>query len=264
MLKNQRHSEILEILKQESFADVRSLGERLYASQPTIRRDLDLLEKKGFIKRSHGGATLADGKMNTPVSFRKGTKAKEKGQICKLASTLIESESLIFIDASTTASHLADHIGEDLNVTVVTNGYPVCIKLAEKRIRVFSTGGKFVQSSLAFVGSQAEEASRKFNAEWFFFSSSSFDDEGIISDFSEEENSLRRVMYDGAQNRVFLCDSGKFGKRSAFRAFSLEHIDYIVTDMPISEDLLEKFNYTLVASDEQAFMYKNGNNQKSE
>ena len=46
MFKNQRHEEILEILKKEGFAGVCDLSKRLFASQPTIRRDLDILEKQ--------------------------------------------------------------------------------------------------------------------------------------------------------------------------------------------------------------------------
>ena len=81
MFKNQRHEEILEILKKEGFAGVCDLSKRLFASQPTIRRDLDILEKQGYIRRSHGGAILANGNLNTPVPYRKGKHAKEKAQI---------------------------------------------------------------------------------------------------------------------------------------------------------------------------------------
>lgn len=255
MLKNQRHNEIIEILKSEGFAEVRSLGERLYASQPTIRRDLDLLEKQGYIRRSHGGAVLADDKINTPVSFRKGTKAREKAQICKLAASLIKSGSLIFADASTTASHLADVIHEKDNVTVVTNGYPICRALSENNVRVFSTGGRLLKNSMAFVGSQAEETVRRYNAEWLFFSSSSLDTDGIISDYSEEETALRIAMRAGARRSVFLCDSTKIGKTSAFREFSLSEIDYVITDAPLPPQMLNVHGLVLHKNENGAFMY---------
>ena len=256
MLKNKRHFEIMEILKRESFAEVRTLGERLYASQPTIRRDLDFLEKQGYVKRSHGGAMLADDKINTLVSFRKGTKAKEKAQICRLAATLITPGSLIFTDASTTASHLAAYIQKKDNVTVVTNGYPMCGLLAENDIRVFSTGGKLLKNSMAFVGSQAEAAVKNYNADLLFFSSSSLDNNGIISDYSEEETALRIAMHNGARKSVFLCDSAKFEKSSAFRAFSLADISYMVTDTQISDDLLKAFDLSLISTENGAFLYE--------
>ena len=256
MLKNKRHNEILEILKQEGFAEVRVLGERLYASQPTIRRDLDFLEKQGYIKRSYGGAVLANDKTDTPISFRKSTNAKEKTHICKLAATLISSGALIFADASTTVSHLSSFIQKNDNVTVVTNGYYLCNLLAEKDIKVFSTGGRLLKNSMAFVGSVAEETVGKFNADILFFSSSSLDATGLISDYSEEEISLRSAMKSGSGKSVFLCDSSKFNKTSAYRFFPLDEIDYTVTDTPLPSKLIEKHKLVLVSEGDGAFLYK--------
>ncbi len=255
MLKNERHFQILEILKNESFAEVRDLGARLYASQPTIRRDLDFLEKQGYIRRSHGGAVLADDRINTPVSFRKGKKAREKAAICRLASTLVTSGSLIFADASTTAAHLADALNERDNITVVTNGYSLCGALCENNIRAFSTGGRLLKSSMAFVGNSATETVRNFNADWLFFSSSSLDEDGMISDYSEEENALRVAMRAGAKHAVFLCDGTKFGKSSAFRAFPLSDMDYAVTDTPLPDSILKDNKLTLIKAEGGAFMY---------
>ena len=103
MLKNKRHDEILDILKSEGFISVKELGERLFASQPTIRRDLDFLENEGFVRRNHGGAMLADDTVNIPISYRRGKRLCEKMQIARLAATLIENDQLLFVDGSTTA-----------------------------------------------------------------------------------------------------------------------------------------------------------------
>lgn len=255
MFKNQRHSEILEILKHEGFAGVRDLGERLYASQPTIRRDLDYLEKQGYIRRSHGGAVLADGRINTPVPFRKGTMTREKINICRLAATLIKPDQLIFADASTTAFYLSDFLRAEDNITVVTNGMTLSRTLSENRIRTFSTGGRLVRESEAFVGRIAENTAKEFFADLMFFSSSSLGADGVISDYSEEETALRLVMRDRSRQVVFLCDSGKFQCRSAFRVFSLCEIDYFVTDKPISEDLLSACGLVLKSQADGAVMY---------
>lgn len=257
MLKNQRHAEILEILKNEGFSEVRVLGERLYASQPTIRRDLDFLERNGYIRRSHGGAVLADDKINTPVSFRRGTKTREKANICRLAATLIPSGGLVFADGSTTASYLADTIEPKDNITVVTNGYPICRSLSQRDIRVFSTGGRLLKNSEAFVGSIAVETVERFNADLLFFSSSSLSEDGVISDYSEEETVLRCAMKKRAKLCVFLCDATKLGKTSAFRAFSLSDVDYLVTDAPLPEKLLSENGFALLKNNGQAVMYKN-------
>ncbi|MBE6576555.1 MAG: DeoR/GlpR transcriptional regulator [Ruminococcaceae bacterium] len=255
MFKNQRHIEIMAILKKEGFAEVRALSERLYASQPTIRRDLSFLENQGYVRRSHGGVIPADDTVNTPVAFRRGKRTTEKARICKLAATLLSRSSLVFIDASTTAFHLAEHIKETDDIKVVTNGLPLCSVLAENNVRTFSTGGKLVKSSMAFVGRQAENTVNGFNADLFFFSASSFCEDGTISDYSEEETALRQTMHARASKSVFLCDEDKFNTVSAFTVFSLSDIDHIVTDVLLSESLLKEYGFTLQAQENGAYLY---------
>ena len=108
---------------------------------------------------------------------------------------------------------------------------------------------------MAFVGSQAEEAVRRYNADWLFFSSSSLDNDGMISDYSEEETALRIAMRTGAQRSVFLCDSTKIGKTSAFRAFSLSEIDHVITDAPLLDTMLKSHGLVLQKNENGAFMY---------
>lgn len=257
MLKNQRHSEIVDILKKQSFASVHELGQRLYASQPTIRRDLNFLEKQGYVKRNHGGAMLADDRYGAPISFRRGTKTQEKMRICRMASSLIHPGDVIFIDASTTASYLADHIKEADGVVVVSNGYGICRTLSENNVRTFSTGGRLLKESMAFAGNIAENAVSCFNADIMFFSCSGLDFDGIISDYSEEEVKVRRVMYRNSGKRVFLCDSGKYGVISVFREFSVSELDYVVTDAPLPREILQKHGFVMESEVDGAYLYKN-------
>lgn len=255
MLKNKRHEEILDILKTEGFISVKELGERLFASQPTIRRDLDFLENEGFVRRNHGGAMLADDTVNIPISYRRGKRLREKMQIARLAATLIENDQLLFVDGSTTALCLSEHIGKAEGVSVVTNGIPICQALAKQNIRVFSTGGRLVGESMAFVGNVAERTVSGFNADVMFFSSSSLDGDGMISDYAEEETTLRQAMHFRSRRSVFLCDSAKFDRMSAFCLFELKNVDFIVTDSPLPEKMLEAQGLMLIKGDGGAYMY---------
>ncbi len=256
MLKNERHDEILKILKDERFAAVRYLGEKVHASQPTIRRDLGFLEKQGYVRRSHGGVMLADGRTNVPVSFRKATRLKEKSNICRLASKLIEPGQTLFIDASTTAFCLSDFLRKEDDLTIITNGISLCRTLSENKIRVFSTGGRLVRESEAFVGRLAEDTAANFYADLMFFSSSALDDGGIISDYSEEETNLRCAMKSASQKAVFLCDSGKFHTRSAFKVFSLCDIDYFVSNERIPSSMANACRLEIHMEIDGAFMYR--------
>ncbi len=56
--KTDRTNRILEILTEETKAEVAELSQKLKVSQVTIRKDLDELAQRGIIKREHGCAFL--------------------------------------------------------------------------------------------------------------------------------------------------------------------------------------------------------------
>ena len=58
MLAEERFSLILDLLARQRTATVQELCEALNASESTIRRDLNELDKQGKLNKVHGGATL--------------------------------------------------------------------------------------------------------------------------------------------------------------------------------------------------------------
>ena len=257
MLKNERHREIMEILKKNSFATVASLSKSLYASMPTIRRDLTILEEDGYVKRCHGGAMVLDGNTKPPVYFRREQYAQEKLKMCRAAATLISEGDTVFIDASTSAFHIADFLEKEQGVTVITNGLPIATRLADTGIKVYSTGGRLLKESLAFVGISAENAAASYNADTMFFSVASLSLDGMLSDWSEDEAMLRIEMAKNAKRTVLLCDSSKLGTTSTFKLFSLSKVDFLVTDKKLPDDMINKFGLTTLTTS-PAYLYSVG------
>lgn len=257
MLKNERQRQIMDILKKNSFATVASLAGDLYASLPTIRRDLAILEEEGYVKRCHGGAMILDGNTNPPLYFRREHKAHEKIRMCKLAATLINDGDTLFLDGSTSVFHLADYLDKEKSITVITNGLPLATALAETGIKIYSTGGRLLKESLAFVGASAEKTARGYNADALFFSVASLSDDGILSDWSEEEAMLRIEMARCSRKRVLLCDSSKLGTTSTFKLFDLSSVEFIITDKELPIKLTEAFHLTELVQ-APAYLYSVG------
>ena len=255
MLKNQRQQEILDMLAKDNFISVHTLAERLFASLPTVRRDLTALEASGLVKRCHGGVMLYEGKETSPVYFRQGKNAGEKARMAKAAATLLRVGDVIYADASSTVLHLADNIDKNGKYTVITNGLLAAKKFAEAGTLVYSTGGRLLTDSYAFVGHTAEESLDKYNADIMFFSAASLSDKGVISDWSEEECNMRVAMSKHAKIKVFVCDSTKFSTTSAFKLFPLSKVDYVVTDAPLSERIMAAFS-PIVIETSPAYIYK--------
>ena len=255
MLKNQRQTEILEMLAKDNFISVHTLAERLYASLPTVRRDLTALELAGLVKRCHGGVMLYEGKETSPVYFRQGKNAQAKARMGKVAASLVKSGDVIYADASSTVLHIADHLDKNSKYTVITNGLLAAKKFAGLGALVYSTGGRLMTDSYAFVGHTAEESLDKYNADIMFFSAASLSDKGAISDWAEEECNMRVAMTKHAKTKVFMCDSSKFRTTSAFKLFALSKVDYVITDTPLSEKILQSFSLTL-EQETPAYLYK--------
>lgn len=257
MHKTERQDEILAILKKNKYASVQDLGAALYASQPTIRRDLASLEAAGYVMRSHGGVILRDERIDTPVAFRSSTKTHQKMLISHTAASLIGDSRTIFIDASTTASYIAGGIRSCEKLMVVTNSLRVAEELADGAPEVWCTGGRLLRTSLAFVGNQSIRCASDFCVDIAFFSSSALGTDGVIQDYSPEETEIRRTVLRSAAKKVFLCDSSKFGQTSPFRVCAITEVDCIITDTPLPPDIRTQDAFTLTEKD-GACLYRRG------
>ncbi len=211
MAKNSRREEILYLVNSMGSISIRELAEKTYASRSTVRRDLEKLEREGLLRRRHGGAESVLS-LNPPQIIRRSRNQAEKSAAAARAAALVAAGSTIFIDASTTVQYMIPYLSAVEKLTVYTNGADTAMRLAEARIRTVSTGGELFAESMAYVGPGAADTVRKVYFDAMFFSSAGFDD-AVISDWSESETELRRIVMAQSAKRYFLADPTKRGKR---------------------------------------------------
>ena len=236
-IKEERYQKILDILDQDKCARVETLSRQLFVSTPTIRRDLEEMQRRGLIVRSHGGAIRAQDTPEPPLFFRTGTNAADKLRLSKAASTLLRDDCTVFMDESTTTLHIIDHIPNYRNIRVVTNSMSVILLLDKYKIPAYCLGGALNSSTMSFVGSMAEEDICRFGIDIMFFSSSGINRHGWIVDYCESANSLRRKVLEIADTRVFLCDKSKYGKSGAHALVPISQVDYMVLNSPLPDYL---------------------------
>lgn len=228
---NERQEKILSILRIQHFASVSTLAETLYTSPSSIRRDLTQMQTAGLVKRNYGGVMLCDTERTAPpVSVRLETNKSNKKKIARRASSLLSDHITVFLDGSTTASYLAEYLAAHDGITVFTNNLQTAADLIARSVDTYCIGGRSVHGSHIVAGSYAEDMVENLHADLFFFSSFALSDDGVISDCTAEENSLRRRMLRHADTRVFLCDSSKLHRRAAHRLCTLDDVDYFFSD----------------------------------
>ena len=142
VLAPQRRERIRTLVR-EGVARVEDLRKTLKVSVATIRRDLEVLEEQGKVRRVHGGAVSTESRLEESVFDDKTTQSsKEKLRIAEEAYRMIEREESIFIDGGSTTLFLARMLCDRNDLTVVTNSLRAALELAEKGPRVILTGGE--------------------------------------------------------------------------------------------------------------------------
>lgn len=234
MIREERLSNILDILSKERFASVEELSHRLFVSPPTIRRDLSELTRRHAVIRSHGGAIpVPENNSVIPIDFRNGQDIRGKIQLARCAAHMVRDGDVIYIDASTTTLHIVDYIRDLTNIIVITNSIQVALLLRKYNITGYCTGGVLIDNSMAFAGSFAEATVSNFNIDIMFFSTMAVNPNGYIADYSEMEAHLRKVALKNARRSVYLADRSKFEKSSVFHIAHLNEMDQIITNAPL-------------------------------
>ena len=146
--QQQRLNAIMTALQGAGSVNVEEMAEQLSVTVVTIRRDLDVLEQRGLLRRTHGGAVSIEPFFYEP--FKKDRSfvaqverlAQEKRRIGRAAAALIEPGQTIAITPGTTTSEVIRGLPFNSNITVITNTVNIAMELSKRKdVNVFVTGG---------------------------------------------------------------------------------------------------------------------------
>ncbi len=231
MIQYDRRQQILKLLEEKCSTSVRELSAKVFASEASVRRDLEALEAQGYVKRVYGGVLLAQNTNTaTPVGLREGDHAAAKNEIARRAAALIPTGSTILLDASSSTRRILKFLENVKDLRIFTNNLHVFEEADRTGAEIYCTGGMYSPRSHAFVGPAAESFVRSVSADFVFFSAQGITEDGEISDVCEEETHLRRVMLSRAKQKIFLCDSSKIGIRGDFVLCHRSELDHIICD----------------------------------
>lgn len=246
MLINERHNLIVLELQKNPDITVKEMAEKLHFSEPTIRRDYTELQRRGILTKYYGGVRLnrSGGAADREIPFilRENERSKPKEKMGMLASKHIKDGMVIMLDGSTSAYHLIPYLSKFKDIIVVTSGAKTAVALAELQIPVFCTGGKMRTNSFSYIGKEAEDAVRKYNADICFFSCHGLSEDGRMSDPSVEECHLRQVMLRQSRKKFLLCDSSKLSKTYFYDMGSVDTLDGVISDAPLPAEILNRLN----------------------
>jgi DeoR/GlpR family transcriptional regulator of sugar metabolism len=241
MLIPMRQSHLQEFLAKRGMCDLDTLASELRVSQSTVRRDIEQLEQRGLVTRTHGGVIWIGDRSSTanirPYAFdqRMNFQVEAKRQIARSAARLVSPGETVLIDGGTTTFYLAQELlGQSLQL--VTNSLPIAnLFLNDEHVELILSGGLMYPRYGVLLGPTAENVLSHIHAKTLFLSVA-----GVNGGILYNQNLLlvqaEQKMMHQAQRIVLLVDAEKFGQQALAKLCDLDQIDTVVVDSALSEE----------------------------
>ncbi len=229
MLVDERKSLLLRQLAQTGRVIAAEASREIGVSEDTIRRDLRELASAGRLKRVHGGAVpLAPAA--APFPARLTIADDEKAMIGRCAAGMLEPGQVTFIDAGTTALHMARNLPSGLRATVVTHSPNVALELmAHDGLTVELIGGRVFRHSLVTVGAGTLAWLGRFRPDIAFVGATGIHPvDGVTTGDAEEAEVKRQIIVLSGATWI-LGSSEKVGAVSPFVVAAPGQVDGVLT-----------------------------------
>lgn len=216
MLTEERQDEIVRLVNVGGAVSVQALVEYFHISEATVRRDLVALQQAGRLRRVHGGATSLNG--DNPLyeadmeelTHKYAFHMVEKRQIAQYASSLINDDDFVYLDAGSTVEQMADFLSES-KAAFMTNNLPLATKLATNGCHVSILPGRIKGTTAAVVGADMIQYLKKYHFTKGFFGTNGISLHEGCTTPDEEEATGKKAAISQCTKAYVLADPSKFG-----------------------------------------------------
>lgn len=239
MYAPERHQQIVDTARAHGRVDVSGLARELSVTPETVRRDLTALERRGVLRRVHGGAIPVERLGLEPgVADREMRAVPEKERIARAALAELPDGGSIVLDAGTTTVRLAEMLPVDRQLAVVTHSIPVAsILISRPNITLHLLGGIVRSRALAAVGEWTRSQIGEVFADVAFMGANGVSVERGLTTPDMAEANVKRELIHAARRTVLLADHSKFGREDFARIVPLSAVDTIITDVGLDTEL---------------------------
>lgn len=236
MIVEERRQKVLDIVNNRGFIALGDLAKELDASESTIRRDLDYWDRRGVVRRTHGGAMfVADNPTLPALDERTSRELEEKRQVAKAAAARIEDGDAILLDGGTTTLEVARLlVGRPMQI--VTNSLPIANLFANSRDTDLVILGGFVYPKTGVaLGPLTVRMMSDIHVHQTILSVGGITAKGLFNSnllLVETEQAMMRC----ADEVVVVADHTKIGRQALAFLCELSAIDTMIVDNGLSAE----------------------------
>jgi DeoR/GlpR family transcriptional regulator of sugar metabolism len=226
-----RELAVLEVLREEGFARIPTLAQRLNVSESTIRRLLARLDEQGKISRALGGAMLSARQSIQPVvrafDERKQVALPEKVAVAEAAAGLVGDGDTVFLGGGSTVGQMPPFL-LDRSLQVVTNSLAIAAQFEDcPTTEVLVTGGYLFPRHRLLSGPVTLATLKDLHFTWAFISAGAFTVQAL-TDWNVMIAEVTREALCRAERCAALMDTSKFNRQHLARVCEVSELDYLI------------------------------------
>jgi len=236
MIKEKRQERIRSELARKGNVDVEELAEMLQISCQSVRRDLSAMQEKGYLRRTHGGATTIEDPDELPFQSKISAYLLEKRAIGTTTASLIGDGKVIGCTGGTTIMQVMKAL-KSKHLTIITNAINVAMELAPcHSLEVIVTGGTLRTRSYELVGHVAERTIQGYLLDIALVGVDGLDIKNGISTFTDAEAHAAALYIEHAREVWVVADHSKIGKTAPALIAPLSRVSRLITDSNVGPD----------------------------
>ncbi len=246
MHAEERQHRIVVRARADGRVEVAEIAAELTVAPETVRRDLKVLEKRGLLRRVHGGAyPIENAGFETSLASRLTVRVDEKRRIAAAAAEQLGDAESVFVDEGFTPQLVAEALPTDRPLTLITASVPVATSLATApNMTVLLLGGRVRGRTLATVGHWTAHMLAGFVVDLAFVGANGISRDHGLTTPDPAVAEVKAQAIRSAHRRVLIGVHTKFGISSFCRFAEVSDFELVITDTGLSAS--EAHRYSLL------------------
>lgn len=226
-----RHNFVVQLLMRENRSTVAELARATGASEMTIRRDLEVLEAHGALRRVRGGAVSnLPGGVEPPYAIRAMSGGEAKDRLARTVLGLLTDGETIALDTGTTAVAVAKAMATR-HFTAVPLSLHAAHELSRSTsIQMVLPGGQVRPGELSFYGTTPVRILRELCLDTFIMGCCGIDPVQGATAYNLDDVQVKRAAVASAQRIILVATAEKLGRTALGRICDAEDIALVVTE----------------------------------
>lgn len=241
MFIEERHQAILKVIQENGRISIGEIQEKFGVSVDSARRDLRLLEERGLLKRTHGGAIplVQVGVLPPRLTDMKSMEVYDNfAAIAQKAAAFVRENDTVYLTSGTLGYIVLKYLRRDIPYTLVLNS----VTLAEEvkywdNITVYITGGRMRMSGASpILDSLATAFVKNMHFDLCLMTGAGCNTAFGFSNSTDEGAAFQRAVLKNSRRKILMMPSHKIGFEAFIKVCDADVFGTLITDWDAAED----------------------------